>query len=920
MFKPTLSEIENYAKDSSLSSTIRDLGILLGEVIKEQEGEKVFESVEELRSLTKQLRNSYNGETVEKIKEIIATLSIDEAIRVVKAFSIYFILVNAADEIYTLRKNRERQGAHRVDEPGTFDHTLATLINNGLDEKELSLLLRKIEITPVFTAHPTEASRQTVMRKILKICNLLILRDEKNYRHFGIIQKLKAEITLLWQTNDVRTHKVSVSDEVQRGLFFLKDVLYDRVEEFYHLFNYALHSSGYQISSNDPVIRFGSWIGGDRDGHPFVTPELTRETLLQHKEEIIRLYRQDLDRLYTNLSNSVNHVPVSKALNSSINSDVKSLNSGDHPWYRDSSELYRKKLLLIYEKLGRTLSGSEGGYSDVDDFVDDLTLMAESLRENKGELIAETILEPFIYKVKTFGFHFVKIDIRQNSALIREAVEEILFLTAASPNFRNLPEEQKIKVLRDEILSPRPLINSFSTLSERTAQVLEEISLIRWAKVNISKNAGKDYIISNCSKVSDILSVLLIARESGLVKVEEERIVASDIDILPLFETINDLQESTSILKELVDLRVYRRHLRLRGRVQKVMIGYSDSNKDGGIVTSNFELFKAQRGISQLCSEYKIEPVIFHGRGGSISRGGGPVYDSIKAKPQGTLKGRIKITEQGEMISAKYLIPETALKSLEITTSAVILKTAEPAPDPQEELLRDQNITLFDKISTTAYKKYRSLVEHPGFTEYFRSATPIDVIEQLEIGSRPGSRRATNDLSALRAIPWVFAWTQNRNTISGWFGYGTAIEDAIINEDASEAELVKLYNNWDFFKVLTENIEMVLFKTDMMIGREYSLLAKTPAASEIFRMIKDEYDRSVSAVLLLTGEKYLLGNNKNLQRRLQLRNPYIDPVSFIQLRFIREWRKGNDHAENDDLTTLLRSTVNGIAAGIKNTG
>lgn len=920
MFKPTLSEIENYAKDSSLSSTIRDLGNLLGEVIIEQEGQKVFESVEELRSLTKQLRNLYNPETVEKIKGIIALLSIEEAIKVVKAFSIYFILVNAADEIYTLRKNREKQGTSGNEEPGTFEHTFETLKTKGVSDKELMGLLKKIEITPVFTAHPTEASRQTVMRKILKICNLLILRDDKRHRHPGIIQKLKAEITLLWQTNDVRTHRVSVGDEVQRGIFFLKDVLYDRVEEFFHLFNHSLDSAGFKLSIEDPLIHFGSWIGGDRDGHPFVTPELTRETLLQHKEEIIRLYRQELDRLYTNLSNSVNHVPISKALNSSINHDVKSLKSEDHPWYRDSSELYRKKLLLIYEKLGRTMDGTDGGYIDSDDLVEDLALMAESLRENKGELIADAILQPFIYKVKTFGFYFVKVDIRQNAALIREAMEELLFLTAASPNYRSLPEDQKIKVLRDEILSPRPLVNSFSNLSERTAQVLEEISLIKWTKENISRNAGKDYIISNCSKVSDVLSVLLLAKECGLVRVEEEKIVSSDIDILPLFETINDLRASTEILKELFDLRVYRRHLRLRGRLQKVMIGYSDSNKDGGIVTSNFELFKAQSQISRLCGEYKIEPVIFHGRGGSISRGGGPVYDSIMANPQATLKGKIKITEQGEMISAKYLIPETALKTLEITTSAVIVKSSDTTPGLFEEEQREKNIKLFDKISESAYKKYRSLVEHPGFTGYFRSATPIDIIEQLEIGSRPGSRKSTNDLSALRAIPWVFAWTQNRNTISGWFGYGTAIEDAIISEEVTEAELVKLYNNWDFFKVLTENVEMVLFKTDMMTGREYSMLARTPGASEIFRLIKDEYDRSVSAVLLLTGEKYLLGNNKNLQRRLQLRNPYIDPVSFIQLRFIQEWRKSGDQSENDDLTTLLRSTVNGIAAGIKNTG
>jgi phosphoenolpyruvate carboxylase len=930
MYKPSLSEIENDSASrhfgASLGATIRELGNLLGEVIRESESdEKIFNLVEELRSLSKSLRNSSGGTvSAEKIKGIVSSLSIEEAIKVVRAFSIYFILVNAADEIHSLKKNHEKTSLQLVLEPGTLDHSLKFLKENGITDQDLANLFKKIEITPVFTAHPTEASRQTVLRKILNICTLLIQKEEhkNSERENLILLRLKTEITLLWQTNDVRTHKISVTDEVQRGLFFLKDVISNRIEDFYHHLNYTLKKIGFAFKNTEPIISFGSWIGGDRDGHPLVTPEITKETLAQHREEIIKIYKADLDKLYMSLSISSDQVSVSLRVGqvSLINSPnrVKLLKTGD------SSEIYRKKLLYIYEKLDRTLNYFEGSYGNEEEFISDLNAIAHSLTENKGELIADTVVMPLIYKVKTFGFYFVRLDIRQNSAFIREAIDEIFFLTATSTNFRTLTEEQKIKVLKDEILSPRPLVNNFSNLSERTAQVLEEISLIKWASETISANSGKDYIISNCSNVSDILSVLLLAKETGLIKVEEKKIVESNIDILPLFETIGDLRECEATLRNLFDARPYRHHLKLRGKVQKVMIGYSDSNKDGGIVTSNYELFKAQIAISDLCKEYKIKSVIFHGRGGSISRGGGPVYDSIMAKPHGTISGRIKITEQGEMISAKYLIPETALKSLEISTSAILLKTAEREPNSQQEKIRAERLTIFDKISESAYKKYRSLVEHPGFAEYFRSATPIDIIEQLEIGSRPGSRRNSKDLSALRAIPWVFAWTQNRNTISGWFGYGTAIEEVILNELVSEVELVKLYNNWDFFKVLSDNIEMVLFKTDMMIGREYSKLAVIPPSDEIFQIIKDEYDRSVSAILLLTGEKYLLGNNKNLQRSLQLRNPYIDPVSFIQLRFIEEWRKLGEYPAVDSqyeaLTTLLRSTVNGIAAGIKNTG
>jgi len=419
--------------------------------------------------------------------------------------------------------------------------------------------------------------------------------------------------------------------------------------------------------------------------------------------------------------------------------------------------------------------------------------------------------------------------------------------------------------------------------------------------------------------MSDTLSALLLAKEAGLIKVQKGKIISSQLDILPLFETINDLRNSVGIMEELYNNEAYIQQIKLRDNSQKIMLGYSDSNKDGGILTSNFELYKSQIALNKISGKKKIKLILFHGRGGSISRGGGPVNRSILAQPPGTIKGKIKITEQGEMISSKYLMHDNARKSLEIITSAVLAKTISDVK--QREIKEIESfIEKFESLSQDAFKQYRNLVNHKYFMDYFRTVTPIDIIEKIEIGSRPPSRKKRGDLNSLRAIPWVFSWTQNRQTISGWFGFGFAVESALKNKTFSLEELQELYNNWEFFKTLVQNIEMVLTKTDMVIGREYVSLSKNKKAEEIFDIIKNEYDRTVKNLLLITGEKELLDNNKTLQRTLSLRNPYIDPISFIQVNLIDMYRSSRSKKKKDELLNILRSSVNGIAAGLKNTG
>ncbi len=928
MNKISLNKLEASEKDAPLKRDIRELGFILGNILKEQEGESLYETEERLRALTKALRTEYDEKIRKEIIALIDSLSIEDAYKVVRAFSTYFILVNAADEVHRIRRYRETITQNSAPPENSIEEALHYLKKDSkaeITKDEIEKILNNIKIIPVFTAHPTEATRQTILRKILKISQLLLKRELiKNTpeEEDEIKTQLQTEITLLWQSNEIRFHKVTVKDEIQRGLFFFKDVIYELIPQFYLTFNIKLKNE-YNFEKPAPnVLNFGSWMGGDRDGHPYVTVDLTRETLLNNKNQIINLYLKDLPALYTSLSSSVNIIGTDKKLFNSIEKDKKLLGSEINDGImRDPSEIYRTKLLLIAEKLENTIKAKENGYKNAGELLKDFQLVYNSLIKNKGEIIADYKIMPFIYKIKTFGFHLVTTDIRQNSPMLRSAINDILNYSEVNLDFESLSEDEKVEILTREILNSRPLKNAFSDLKQNTQQVIDEIELIDWGKKRISPDACNDYIISNCSTVSDILSALLLAKEAGVVIVRQGKIIKSNLDILPLFETIEDLRKSQQVMQALFKNKAYAAHLKIRNKVQKIMIGYSDSNKDGGIVTSNFELYKAQKNLKELCDKERIELILFHGRGGSISRGGGPVSQSILAQPAGTIEGKIKLTEQGEMISSKYLIPEIANQSLEFITSAVLIASAESKYKKGNDKF-DQYNEIFESISSYALESYRYLTNYKNFTEYFRTATPIDIIEQIEIGSRPSSRHKNKDFKALRAIPWVFSWTQNRQTISGWYGFGYSINKCIEEKITTWDNIKKMYDEWEFFKMLVNNIEMVLLKTDMIIGREYVSLCKNKkAASEIFEMINKEYELSINTILKITGENDLLDHNKSLQSSLLLRNPYIDPISFIQVKFIRQYREKNfPKSKKDKLVSLLRITVNGIAAGVRNTG
>ncbi|MDT8325276.1 MAG: phosphoenolpyruvate carboxylase, partial [Bacteroidota bacterium] len=715
--------------------------------------------------------------------------------------------------------------------------------------------------------------------------------------------------------------KMTVRDEVRRGLFFFRHILYETLPRFYRALNSAIEDV-YGVTEPAPtVLRFGSWIGGDRDGHPFVTVEVTRMTFDLHRREILQLYMQDTDRLFDTLSSSLRLVEADDALRTSFEQDKVALREqvGEEE-LRDQSEIYRVKTFMIWHKLRNTLEGRKPGYATASELEADFLLMDRSLRAHRGEIVARKLLEPLLYKVRTFGFHLAALDIRQNSDMIGAAVGALLDRAEVCDDYERMNEEDRSLMLTRELLNSRPVVGLRHELEGDTLRVLEEMAVILEGKEKYGEQSCGDYIISMSTAPSDVLEAMLLAREVGLIDVRRGELLQSRIDILPLFETIDDLRNAAGVMEALFTNPAYVQQLALRGGEQKIMIGYSDSNKDGGIVTSTFELYKAQIALKKVCDAHDVHMTIFHGRGGSVSRGGGPLHQAIRAQPVGTVDGSIKITEQGEMISAKYSLPQIAQRSLELAASAVLRSTAECSYLPCR-YDAPENLALFEDISRDALQAYRALLEREEFIPFFRESTPIDVIENIEIGSRPPSRRKSDSIASLRAIPWVFAWTQSRNILSGWYGFGTAMQQAIATKRCSWKQLARWYRDWPFFSALVSNIEMTLLKADMGIAAEYLSLSSDRAATDaLFTAMREEYDRARNAVVHITGGD-LLEDNSSLQRSILLRNPYIDPISHIQVMLLRRYRDTNrNEAERREILDVLRASVNGIAAGMRRTG
>lgn len=946
--------------DRQLRWTVRQLGNVLGETIVEQEGQAIFDLVEELRALTRAQRQG-NRDAGPQIEQLTADLvnDFDSTLGVLKAFTTYFQLVNLAEEQQRVRVIRQRTAeAEETDRhmPETIAAAVTRLRKGGMPPPEVGRLLDEMLIKPVFTAHPTEAKRRTILLKLLDLTRLLreldahVLLPSEEREHWNQIREI---VVSLWQSDVNRDRRPDVLDEVREGLYFFDTTLFDLLPEIYSELDHALErefpdsifvENDGECSGRLPTfLRYGSWIGGDRDGNPFVTQDVTEDALRQQKEQALELYRRTVVGMYGHLSVANTRGAFSQAFLDSLAGDLESAPPSDKARLeRFALEPYRQKMILIYRRLGATLAQNREAwqaqrpdpwaYSNADEFIADLELIQESLRQNKGDRLAEGRFARLVQQARIFGFHLASMDIRQHSDRHLEAVAELVnrYYRAQDPDFDYLAlsEDERTRLLVEEIESPRPLTARL-LYSNDTNETVALFRLIRQAHERIAPQAIGAYIISMTTSVSHVLEVLLLAKDAGLF---------GRIDIAPLFETIDDLVRAPDVMRALFESPIYRKHLAQRDNCQEIMIGYSDSNKDGGYLRSSWSLYQAQERLAQICSACDVKLTLFHGRGGSIGRGGGPANRAILAQPPGSVQGRIKLTEQGEVISARYSNRAIAKRHLEQLVNAVLIASCgshhhvlsdDSGSENSLHSVSEDWVRILEATSELSERKYRALVEKPAFLSYFHEATPIEQLAQMNIGSRPAKRRQTSDISDLRAIPWVFAWTQSRVNLPGWYGLGTGLHAEPAH---SMAVLREMYHNWPFFRTVIDRAQLSMRRADMPIASLYASLAADATRTAIFGEIMEEFLLTERIILEITGQAALLDNEPWLQRSINLRNPYVDPLNYIQVALLSKQRTGGEQQLNDAqagrdgtkedprLRQAILLSINGIAAGLQATG
>jgi phosphoenolpyruvate carboxylase len=835
------------------------------------------------------------------------------------AFAVYFDLVNLAEENQRVRVLREREHKnYPAPVSESIEAAVQQLKEQEVSSEEMEALLEKLEIELVFTAHPTEAKRRTLLSKLQYMAAILfslthdILLDREREQKEDA---LKAEITAIWLTNRTRTNQIDVSDEVKAGLFFFDAVMWNLLPQVYRDFNGALAKYYPGLIAPGAWLRFASWIGGDRDGNPNVTAKVTAETLRLHRGLAVQQYFRALQALGRKLSMSSDRVPPTPALLEWLAARHPLPSHAAYLDNRYRTEPYRLVLALLASDVERAskVDMQERLLSDkphqaqvaVADLEDSLQLLAANI----PTALTQHELLDLQQQLQIFGLHVARLDIREDSIRLNTALNEVLRALDVELDFENGMEAERMTGLSQLLGSPPPTLAAHPGVTVETAETWALFQLLSRTRQIYGRALLGPFIISMTHRASDVLTVLLLAQWTGC---------ANGLDIVPLFETIDDLQAAPAILSTLFESKVYRAHLVSCGDAQMVMIGYSDSNKDGGYLAANWALYAAQEAISETCRQYGIKLTLFHGRGGSVARGGGPANQAIRAQPPNTIDGRFRVTVQGETISNRYLNPHLARRNLEQTVSAVLLASA-PSPTEAKTRLPTQWTEAMQQMSDTSRQMYRQLVyETPGFLNYWREATPLEEISRLQIGSRPSARKSGEpDVLKIRAIPWVFSWMQSRFNLPSWYGLGTGLQQSPLKITQ------KMYRHWPFFRVLLDNAEMALLKADMGIAKLYSGLGSDREfADRIFADIQTEYEQTRAAILAITGQRELLGGDSVLLRSVKLRNPYIDPLNYLQVEMLGRLRDLDD-SESQEARAIRRViilTINGIAAGLRNTG
>lgn len=922
------------SKNSSINLLRRDvrfLGNILGEVLVHQGGKQLLAVVEKIREMSKSLRAHFVPELFEEFKQTIRTLDPSVRHQVIRAFAIYFQLVNIAEQNHRIRRKRdyERMAGEQF-QPGSIESIVFQLKEKGISADEVKHILANMSLELVMTAHPTEAMRQAILSIHHRVAREMMLLDDPTltYREREDLRdRLLNEVVTLWQTDELRDRKPRVNDEVRNGLYYFEETLFDVLPDVYDELERCLHQYYPEREWDIPnFLQFGSWIGGDRDGNPSVTHDVTWQTLEMHRAVVLRKYSESLQELKRLLSFSTSIVDVTEELKRSIAADKQAMELKSVNVWRNEKEPYRIKLAYMQEKILNTslAERSEGRvyYETPQQFIEDLHVLDRSLRHHYADYVADRKIKKLIRQVELFGFHLASLDIRQHSKEHELAMTEILAKMKIVDDYSALDEKAKIELMNKLLTDPRPITSPYFEYSESTQECLDVFKTIHRAQQEFGEACISSYLISMTQGTSDLLEVAVFAKEVGLFRREISGRMKCTLQPVPLFETIDDLHAAPAIVDELFSLPGYLEGVRARNDLQEIMLGYSDSNKDGGVLPANWELRLAVKKITAVAKKYGVKIKFFHGRGGALGRGGMPLNRSILAQPAGTIEGGIKITEQGEVLSSRYSLQGIAYRSLEQATSALIqsaLMSKECVRNEQEEKW-ERTLAL---ISETALKKYQDLVfGDPDFLTFFKETTPLAEISELNIGSRPSKRRNSDKFEDLRAIPWVFSWTQSRYLFPAWYAAGTGLQSYVQNDPERLKELQEMYENWSFFRSTIDNLQMALAKADLLIAEQYAHMVKDKSIEQrIFAYISEEYKLTSELILQITGQREILDNVPVIQDSIRLRNPYVDPLSYLQVQLLTELRasreQGHDHPE------LLREvllTINGIAAGLRNTG
>jgi phosphoenolpyruvate carboxylase len=920
-----IHQTKDHDNSAPLRRDVKFLGHILGDVLLHHGGQPLLDKVEKIREKTKLLRDGFEESIYDALKEEINKLEQPLRKQVIRAFSIYFHLVNIAEQNHRIRRRRQyQQQDDAIMQPGSLESAVYALKNNGVSQELIFDLLNKLSLELIITAHPTEAMRRTILElhsRIAKMLNQLdsplLSKQERNDLEEGLFN----EVMTLWQTDELRLDKPTVMDEVSNGLYFFDETLFEVLPQIHQQLEDCLAEYYPNQKWHVPnFLRFGSWIGGDRDGNPNVTAEVTWQTLKRQQRLAIKKYEEALRDLLKRFSHSTHHVPVSPELLDSIDKELHILDKGER--WRVTHEAYRCKIRIMLKKL-RNVESKVNGYLTAEEFLKDLHLIQQSIENHHHKNYKMKELRQLIRQVELFGFHLATLDIRNHSGEHEAAITEILKSIKLVDDYTSLPEDKKVTLLTDALKDPRPLISIYQDYSSQTKEILDVFHMIRRAHQEFGERSIEVYLISMTQSVSDLLEVLVLAKEAGIYRLHADGRIESKINVAPLLETIDDLSRGPYIMKELFELDLYRKHLNSRGNQQEIMLGYSDGSKDGGTLTANWKLYKAQQEIHGVAKQFDIRLKFFHGRGGSLGRGGGPLNRSILSQPAETLGDGVKITEQGEVLSSRYSLHGIAYRSLEQAASALL--TAAANVSTEAELTQERKPEweqAMDLISSHSLKRYQSLVyRDPDFLTYFKQATPLLELGALNIGSRPMSRKGSDRFEDLRAIPWVFAWTQSRQLLPAWFAAGSGLHQ--YTKDPENLALLRhMYAEWPFFHSTIDNLQMALMKADLTTAKEYITMVKDPEiANRIFTVLVEEYELTKQVILQITEQKELLAHTPNIKESIRLRNPYVDPLSYFQVSLISKLRELREQDQNDD--TLLREvllTINGIAAGLRNTG